>query len=228
MMNYKLEGRSEYTLLTVSVPAGKKLFVEPSAMATMSPNMKMKALFKGGLGRFLTSESLFQSEFVAEGMTGEVSIAPGPAGDIGHIHLNNETVYLASSCYVAHTEGVNYETKFQNLSLGLLSGAGWFLIKMTGTGDFWFNGYGAIIEVEVGPDRPPLTLDNGHIVAFTEGVQYEVKRMGGYKSLFLSGEGFVCRFSGRGKVYYQTKKPSALIHWADAFRPIKKKYSSQS
>ena len=86
----------------------------------------MKALFKGGFRRFFSGESLFLSEFTAEGFDGEVGIAPGPSGDVSHVYLNNQTIYLASTGYVAHSEGVNYETKFQKLSQGLFSGAGWF------------------------------------------------------------------------------------------------------
>ncbi len=218
-MDFTIESQPEFSWLTVKVPVGKKLFVEASAMASMSSNMRLRALFRGGLRRFISGESLFLSEFRADGVAGEVCIAPGPSGDIGCMNLENRTVYLASSSYVAHTEGVNYETKFQKLSQGLLSGAGWFLVKMQGTGQVWFNGYGALVEMDV---HNELVVDNGHIVAFTEDVQYEIIRLGGYKSLFFSGEGFVCKFKGTGKVWIQTKKPASLIAWADAFRRVQK------
>jgi uncharacterized protein (TIGR00266 family) len=217
-MSFKIEHGPEFAWLNIQVNKGKKLFVEASSMASMSVNMKMRALFKGGLRRLISRENLFISEFNATGFDGEVCVAPGPSGDIGHFNLKNETVYLASTSYLAHTEGISYETKFQRLSQGLLSGAGWFLIKMSGQGDVWFNAYGAIVEMDVTDD---LIIDNGHIVAFTENVEYEIIRIAGYKSLLFSGEGFVCKFRGRGKVYFQTKKPAALISWANAFRRVK-------
>lgn len=217
-MDFKIEERPEFSFLTVTVPNGQKLFVEASAMASMSSNMSMKALFRGGLRRFLTGENLFLSQFTASGMPGEVCIAPGPSGDIEHLRLDNQVFYLASTSYVAHTEGIEYQTRFQKLSQGLLSGAGWFLVKLSGSGDIWFNGYGRIIEMEV---HEQLIIDNGHIVGFSEGVEYDIIRLGGYKSLFFSGEGFVCRFRGRGKVFVQTKKPASLIAWADQYRRVK-------
>ena len=219
-MDHKIEHQHEFSLLTVQVPARSKLFVEAGAMATMSSTVSMKALFKGGFRRFFSGESLFISEFSSGQVPGEIQIAPGVTGDIGHKKLNNEKFYLASSSYVAHSEGISYSTKFQKLSQGLLSGAGWFLVEMSGSGDVWFNSYGALEELDVTDD---LILDNGHIVAFTQGVEYEIIRLGGYKSLFFSGEGFVCKFRGTGKVFYQTKKPAALIGWADQFRPIRQK-----
>lgn len=220
---HQISHQHEFSMLTVQVPANQKLLVEAGAMATMTSTMSMKALFRGGFRRFFSGESLFISEFTADQVAGEIAIAPGVTGDVGHRKLNGEKFYLSSSSYVAHTPGISYSTKFQRLSQGLLSGAGWFLIEMTGVGDVWFNSYGALQEMDVTEN---LILDNGHIVAFTEGVQYDIIRMGGYKSLFFSGEGFVCKFRGSGKVYFQTKKPAALISWADRFRPIKPKSSN--
>lgn len=218
-MEFKIEHRPDFAWLTVQMTKGKTLFVEAGAMATMTKNIKMTTKFKGGLKRFITGESLFLSEFKAEGVDGTLTIAPGPFGDISHATLNNESLYISSSSYVAHTEGIRYETKFQKLSAGILSGAGWFLVKMSGTGTVWFNGYGALTEIAV---QDEMLIDNGHIVAFTEGLTYDMEKLGNYKSLFFSGEGFVCRFKGTGKVYVQTKKPSALISWANRFRPVKK------
>lgn len=218
-MNFKIDHRPDFSWLTVAVPKDKTLFVEASAMASMSTNIQMKTKFKGGLRRFISGESLFLSEFKSNAMDGEVTIAPGPFGDISHFELKNETVFLSSSSYVAHTEGVVYETKFQNVAKGLFSGAGWFLVKMSGTGHLWYNGYGAITEINVEDD---VLIDNNHLVAFTSGLEYSIEKLGNYKTLFFSGEGFVCRFRGKGKVFVQTKKPSALINWAHWFRPVKK------
>ncbi len=224
MMPFTIEHKPDFAWLSIVVPAGKKLFVEAASMATMSANIRMRALLKGGFRRFLSKESLFISEFTADHAAGEVCVAPGPGGDIGHFALNGQTVYLSSTSFLAHTEGINYETKFQKLSNAILSGAGWFLVKMSGHGDVWFNSYGSLIEMDVG--ETPLVVDNGHIVAFTEGVEYDIVPMGGYKSLFFSGEGFVCRFRGQGKVFVQTKKPAALIAWADRFRIVRKSRNS--
>ena len=62
-----------------------------------------------------------------------------------------------------------------------------------------------------------------HIVAFTDGLEYNITRVGGYKSLFFSGEGFVCRFTGKGKVWIQTRSAQAFTSWAHFFRPVSSK-----
>lgn len=98
------------------------------------------------------------------------------------------------------------------------SGENLFLIKVSGTGDLWFNSYGGIMAIDV---KDAYVVDTGHIVAFTEGLDYRVSKVGGYKSLFFSGEGFVCRFSGEGKVWIQTRKIYPLLSFLRPFRPAK-------
>ena len=86
----------------------------------------------------------------------------------------------------------------------------------------WFNSYGAIIEIDVDGD---YVVDTGYIVAFQEGLDYSITKVGGFKSLFFSGEGLVCRFSGKGKVWIQTRQVPALSWFLRPFRPIEKRSS---
>jgi uncharacterized protein (TIGR00266 family) len=216
--DYRIECRPDFAFLTVQIPRDKMLKVEASAMATMDTHIEMKTRMKGGLGRLLTKESLFVNEFTAVGGPGEIKIAPGPPGDLEHLALSGETVFLQGSSYVASTPEVTVETKWQGLMKGFFSGESLFLIRCSGTGDLWFNTYGAILEIDVSGD---YVVDTGHIVAFTDGLDYSVSKVGGYKSLFLSGEGFVCRFQGEGKVWIQSRKAPAFIWWANAYRPVK-------
>lgn len=220
---YKIEGKPDYAFLTVDLPANSTLKVEASAMATMDANLVMKTKMRGGLGRLLTSESIFINEFTAEGGAAEIGIAPGSPGDIGHVYLRDEVIYLQNSAFVASDNDVLVETKWQGLVKGFFSGEALFLIRCSGTGDLWFNTYGAMIEIDVDGD---YVVDTGNIVAFTEGLDYNITKVGGYKSLFFSGEGFVCRFSGRGKVWIQTRSSQAFASWLFPFRPVKKKVES--
>lgn len=217
---YVIDGRPDFSLLTVQIPAGQTLKVEASAMASMDSNIQMQTKFRGGLGRFLTGESLFINEFTAQNSAGEIKIAPAPPGDLEHVYLNNDTLFLQNNAFVAGTTGVNIETKFQGLMKGFFSGEKMFLIKCSGQGDLWFNTYGAMIELPVNGD---YVVDTGHIVAFTEGLEYSIESVGGYKSLFFSGEGLVCRFRGQGKVWIQTRKLQPFLSWVHPFRRMKKK-----
>lgn len=215
---FNIDHQPDFSFLTVQIPANKTLKVEASAMATMDTNIQMKTKFKGGLGRFLTGESLFINEFTAQNGKGEMTIAPSAPGDMSHIYLENQTLFLQNSAYVASDPSLQIETKFQGLTKMFFSGEGMFLIKVHGTGDLWFNSYGAIMEIDV---TNQYVVDTGHIVAFTEGLEYKIGKIGGYKSLFFSGEGLVCKFTGQGKVWIQTRKIGPLLSFLNPFRPRK-------
>ncbi len=216
--DFRIEARPDFAFLTARIPAGETLKVEASAMATMDTNLRMKTKMRGGLGRFLTSESLFINEFTAEGGPAEIGIAPAAPGDMGHVYLNGDTVFLQNSAFVAAGMNVTVETKWQGFVKGFFSGEGLFLIRCSGNGDLWFNTYGAMIALDVDGD---YVVDTSNIVAFTDGLDYKITKVGGYKSLFFSGEGFVCRFTGQGKVWLQTRGVNAFASWANPFRPGK-------
>lgn len=218
--DFRIDGSPDFALLTVNLPANETLKVEASAMASMDTNLEMKTKMRGGLGRLVTRESIFINEFTAGGGPGEIKIAPGAPGDLSHVFLAEETIYLQNSAFVASGLGVEVESKWQGLAKGFFSGESLFLIRCSGNGDLWFNTYGALIEIDVTED---YVVDTGYIVAFTEGLSYDVARVGGYKSLFLSGEGLVCRFRGEGKVWIQTRQVPALRSWVWPFRRTKKK-----
>jgi uncharacterized protein (TIGR00266 family) len=211
-----ITARPDFAFLTVNLKPGQTIKVEASAMATMDTNLRMQTKMRGGLGRLLTGESIFVNEFTAEKGPGEIGIAPGSPGDMDRVYLEGDTIYLQSSAFVASSPEITIESKWQGFTKGFFSGEKLFLIKCSGRGDLWFNTYGAMIPIDVDGD---YVVDTGHIVAFTEGLAYEVGRVGGYKSLFFSGEGLICRFTGRGRVWIQTRKLDAFASWVQPFRP---------
>ncbi len=214
---FRIEGRPDYAFLTVQLKANETIKVEASAMATMDTNLKMKTKLKGGLSRFLTGESIFVNDFTAENVPGEIGIAPAAPGDLAHVYLRGETIYLQNSAFVACDPAVNLETKWQGFTKGFFSGESFFLVRASGKGDLWFNTYGGMIELDIEDD---YVVDTGNIVAFTDGLDYSISKVGGYKSLFFSGEGLVCRFKGKGRVWIQTRTSAAFVNWAHWYRPV--------
>jgi uncharacterized protein (TIGR00266 family) len=217
--DYRLEARPDFSFLTVRLQANQIIKVEASAMATMDTNLKLKTKLRGGLSRLLTGENIFINEFTAQNGPGEIGIAPGSPGDMEHVYLDNSTIFLQNTAYVASSPAINIETKWQGLMKGFFSGESLFLIRCSGQGDLWFSTFGAMVPIDV---EGEYVVDTGHIVAFTEGLDYKISRIGGYKSLFFSGEGLVCRFSGTGRVWIQTRKLGAFARWVYPYRPAKK------
>jgi len=219
---HAIVAKPDYAMISVGLPAGAMIKVESAAMATMSPNLIMKTKMRGGLGRVFTGESLFINEFVAQDGEGRISIAPGCPGDIEYQRIQGKAIFLQSSAYLASSPGVVLETKWQGFVKGFFAGKGFFLVRCSGDGDLWFNSYGALIPIDV---KDEYIIDTGYVVAFTDTLQYEVGRVGGYKSLFFSGEGLICRFRGQGTVWMQSRTAPAFAAWANAFRPVQKSNS---
>ena len=62
-----------------------------------------------------------------------------------------------------------------------------------------------------------ITVDTGHIVAWDPSLSYTVTGMGGLKQTLFSGEGLVVKFSGRGKLYLQTRTIRESASWLSPF-----------
>ena len=108
---------------------------------------------------------------------------------------------------------------------GFFSGESLFFIRVystEGVGTVFYNSYGAIKKVEVEPGME-LVVDTGHLVAFGEGVEYSIGKVGGIRSLVAGGEGLVMKFRGTGEVWIQTRNLASL---ADKIIPFLPKTSS--
>ena len=226
---YEITQRPDFALVSVKLQPGQKVFAEPSAMASMSPSVHLKAGFKGGLGktigRALGGESLIINTFTAQDAPGEVTFAAGSPGDVVYHRLTGNTLYLQRGAFMLHSEGVELTGKWQGAK-GFFSGEGLVLLKASGNGDVFFNSYGAILQVDV---TDQYIVDTGYIVAFEDTLQYRVTilpglRAGGkLKTLFFGGEGLVCQFSGQGRVWIQTRHVPSFLSWVNPFRRTKSK-----
>ncbi len=228
-LDFDITQRPDFALVTVRLQPGEKIFTEPAAMASMDPSLTMKAGFKGGfkkvLGRAFGGESLIINTFSATDEPGELTLAPGTPGDTTHRRLDANSLYLQRGAFLAHSEGIELTGKWQGAK-GFFSGQGLVLLKASGTGDIFFNSFGAILEIDVADE---YIVDTGYIVAFEDTLQYRVSALSGLrptktiKNFLFGGEGLVCRFSGQGKVWIQTRYVHPFLSWVYPFRPVKSK-----
>ena len=111
----------------------------------------------------------------AEGGPGEVTLAPGPAGDVVHYPLRSNELYMSRGAFVAHGEGVEVDGRWGGAK-GFFSGTGLLLLKARGEGDLWFNAYGALLEMDVSGE---FYVDTGYVVAFEDTLDYQVTTLPG-------------------------------------------------
>jgi uncharacterized protein (AIM24 family) len=121
-----------------------------------------------------------------------------------------EQMLAESSAMVARDHAVDMKTQMRG---GLLSAA-----KRKLLGGESIAAYGGIHAVDVGPAG--YVCDTSHIVGFTGGLSYDVRKVGGLKSLFFSGEGLVCHFHGHGRLWISTRNPGGLVSFLQPFRSV--------
>ncbi len=230
-MKHAIEYGPSFAWLRINLAPGETIEAEAGAMVTKTPDLGMsthlnagnKAGFFGKVMAILVAlarkvfggETMFINRFGgAHG--GEVLLAPSLSGPIWHrrMQAGQRSLLVQAGSYLASTG--NIETKMRWAGLrGLFGGEGLFFLESQGDGDLFINSYGGIQEIDV---EGGYIVDTGHIVAFESSLDFKIKGAGqGLKSLFLSGEGLVCEFSGRGKLYIQSRNLGALVGWLSPF-----------
>ena len=157
-----------------------------------------------GLKRMLAGESFFNNRFTATADDQTLILAPRLTGDIVREDINQTPLIVQSGSWLAHTGNIQLDTKWGGLK-GFLGGEGLFFIKLSGEGSVLINSFGAIHRIDVDGS---FVVDTGHIVAFEETLGFRITRVGGWFATFFSGEGLVCRFEGRGRLWIQSRNPS--------------------
>ena len=225
-MRTTVEFNPSYSLLTIDLDAGESIKAEPGAMVAqqgvdMRTGMGGGGGLFGGIRRMMGGESFFVNTFTAERSGVWVSLAPPAPGDIGEFDLMPGTnLFIQSSSFLASTGNIQLDSQFQGFR-GFFSGESLFFLRAyaeRGAGTVYYNSFGAIKEVPVTPGED-LVVDTGHLVAFSDDVDYSIGKVGGIRSLIGGGEGLVMRFRGNGHVWVQTRNLAALAEKLTPFLP---------
>ncbi|MFW6365161.1 MAG: TIGR00266 family protein [Spirochaetota bacterium] len=220
-MDFALKHQPSYSLVELRLKPGEKIKTEAGAMVYMSPNFSVVTKFGSGFlsalaGKFLGGESLFVNVYSAQEKEGVLGLATDLAGDVAHVRLENTTLIMQAGAFLASSEEVEIKAMFGGLK-SFFSGEGAFFLKASGTGDLFYTSYGAIVPIEVDGS---YIVDTGHIVAFEDSLAYKIKKASkGLFSTMASGEGLVMEFSGKGKLWIQSRVPGGFIDWVTRLLP---------
>ncbi len=217
-MNYEILHEGTFPIVKCHLEAGEQIKAESDAMITMSPTIDVTGSAEGGilkgLARMATGEKFFFQYLSANGGSGDIIFAHALPGDIMPIELNGTGLKIQKDGFLAATMDVEIETKVQNLTKGLFSGEGFFVLGAKGNGTLFVSSYGAIHQINLNPGEE-IIIDNCHLVAWDETLEYQIEKASkkGWISSFTSGEGLVCRFRGPGRVFIQTRNPDGMKNW---------------
>ncbi|KAJ9612287.1 hypothetical protein H2200_003884 [Cladophialophora chaetospira] len=214
-ISYSITDRDTNSMLTVRIPQGVTIKSKPGAMIQMSPSITLKGEIKFGFKKMFTGSQMAESMYTGPG---EVSLAPTLFGDITAIPINGDEGWnLGKDAYIASTADVIKENKTQGFGKALFSGEDLFVYRISGRGTLWVYSFGAIVARDLQPNEQHI-VDNGHLVAWN--CRYAIEKAGASKMTSIkTGEGLVCRFTGPGRVYIQTRNQDEFAEWVAAQAP---------
>lgn len=194
----------------VTINPGETLTTEGGAMIAMSANVDIQTTTHKKSGkrnllkavkRLLSGESFFVNHFTAKNTPGQVWLATTLSGDMMEYQLQNENLIVQGGSFVGCEHHVNVDLGWQGFK-SIFSGESVFWIHLTGQGKVILNSFGAIYPIQVDGE---YIVDTGHIVAFNDTLNFNISKAGkSWLSSFFGGEGFVCRFTGKGTVWCQS------------------------
>ena len=172
----------------------------------------MKSLKRAALG----GESFFITTYTAPPDGGWVDVAAFLPGDINVVQCEPGLAwFVQKGSWLAGSSHIEIDTKwggFQNL----FGSEGGFMLRAEGSGPMVLSAYGAIEAWDLQPGQT-VTLDTGHMVAYSEGVQMQLRKVtGGLVQTFKSGEGLVFDFTGPGRLLVQTRNPHEFLGFISA------------
>ncbi|ERH04850.1 MAG: TIGR00266 family protein [Halorubrum sp. J07HR59] len=213
-MDYEFSHRPSYTHLQLTLDRGETVVAEPGALVGHSTTISVETgTSRDGLlssaKSMLGGESLFTNEFIAEDGPGTVTLAPPTPGDVMAQTLTDETLYSTDGAFVAATSGIDIDSEIGGIK-SMLGEASLVPLALKGTGTAFIDAYGGLEKLELAAGES-YVLDNEHLIAWDDQIEYTTRRVGGLKSTLLSGEGVVFEFTGPGTAWYQTRDLDSLV-----------------
>jgi uncharacterized protein (TIGR00266 family) len=227
-IDFKIFGK-EMQFVEIELDSGESAVAEAGAMMYKDAPVRMETIFGDGshtgsggfmdklLGagkRLLTGESLFITVFTHQG-GGKAHVAfgapyPGSIIPVSLKEVGGRLVCQKDS-FLCAAKGVSIGVYLQRKILtGLFGGEGFIMQKLEGDGLVFVHAGGCVMERQLQAGQT-LHVDTGCVVAFQDGINFEIQQVGGIKSALFGGEGlFFANLTGPGKVWLQSLPFSRL------------------
>ena len=227
-IDYKILG-NDIQVLEVELDQHETVIAEAGAMVYMEDGIQFETKmgdgseptqgFMGKLlsagSRLLTGESLFMTHFTHRGYAPKTRVAfsaPYP-GTIMPVDLSQipQGLIVQKDGFLAAALGTKINIHFnKRLGAGFFGGEGFILQRLTGDGLAFIHAGGTVIEKQL--NNETLRVDTGCVVAFESGIDFDIQRAGGLKSMIFGGEGLLlATLRGTGRVWLQSMPVKKLI-----------------
>jgi len=174
----------------------------------------------GMVSRAVSGAGIVTTEMRAEHGAGTVGFAARLPGQIVELDVGHGAYLVHRHGFLCGTSGVAVSTAFQqNLGAGVFGGEGLVLQKIAGSGKAFVELGGEIVQYELAAGQS-ITAHPGHVGLFDETVNFEVTTMRGIRSTFFAtGDLFMAKLTGPGRVWLQTLTAPGLAHTISHYLP---------
>ena len=225
-MKFRLVGSTVPAVEVFFEQSGEEMITQSGGMSWMSEGIAMSSDTNGGLlsglGRMFAGESIFMARYRAQQAGATIAFASTVPGSILPIKMKDypNGLICQKGAFLCSQSTVNLEVTFsRKFSSGLFGGEGFILEKLTGGGTAFLEVDGDVVEKELKPGEV-IKVDTGNVVAFQNGMSFDVEMVQGFKNILFAGEGlFLTKITGPGKVILQTQNIKDFAGVLSRFMP---------
>jgi uncharacterized protein (TIGR00266 family) len=228
VVDFEIKG-AEMQFVEVELDPGEAAIGEAGSMMFMDAGIEMDTVFgdgskqqSGGLfgkllgagKRLITGESLFTTIYTNQGSGKKrVAFAAPYPGKILPMDLKQlgGTLICQKDAFLCAARGVSLGIAVQQkLGTGFFGGEGFIMQKLEGDGLAFVHAGGTVVRRELKAGEV-LMVDTGCVVAYTQGVDFDIQYVGKIKTALFGGEGlFLAKLAGPGHVWLQSLPFSRL------------------
>ena len=228
-MRFSMDSNMQFPLVELSLNQGETVFIQRGSMVYHTPNVTLNTQLNAsgsGLGRFVkavgrsmvSGESTFITQAVAQSDNGYLALAPDAPGQVIPLQLGEKQYRLNDGAFLALDGTAYYTMERQSVGKALFGGQGGFFVMTTqGQGTLLANAFGSIKKLEL--HNQEVTIDNAHVVAWSQSLNYHVHLENGFWQSIGTGEGVVNTFQGTGEVYVQSLNLQTFAGSLSKFSP---------
>lgn len=213
-MAFTIDSNMQFPLVEIDLEAGESIFLQKGSMVYHTPSVTLTTKLNGrgsGLGKLVgaigrsmvSGESMFITRAIASDEKGKLALAPSTPGQVVALELGIKQYRLNDGAFLALDGSAQYTLERQSVGKALFAGQGGFFVMSTqGQGTLLINAFGSIKKISLHGQE--MTIDNAHVVAWSQELDYNIHLENGFMQSIGTGEGVVNTFSGYGDVYVQS------------------------
>lgn len=221
--SFCIQHRDTNTILILDLNSKdeKAISAKPGTMISITPGIQID-------GRFHFSfKSIFSGDQIAYlyvGGTGQAIMSNHGLGDIVPLRVAPGVAPWRANrnAFMLMTHGITRSSKAQSMGKAFLSGSGLWVHTYEGDGVLFVETFGALLQKDLAPGETFL-VHHHYAVAWNCGYEVETIKTkgGGFFSKLATGDFWMCKFIGPGRIYFSSKSAQEFGEWISGYIPQK-------